>query len=62
MLNGDEKGSGKDHYGLGLVCKNVALESKTCEELWSKQRFHIRWERLGRSVEWLQNQDFLKEK
>ncbi len=61
MLHGDAKGSGKDHYGLGLVCKNVALESKTCEELWSKQRFHIRWERLGRSVEWLQNQDFLKE-
>ena len=62
MLNGDAKGSGKDHYGLRLVCKDAPLESKACEELWREQRFHIRWKRLGRSVEWLQNQDFLKEK
>ena len=62
MLKGDEKGSGQDHYGLSLVCKNAPLASKVCEERWSSQRFHIRWNRLGRSVEWLQKQDFLKEK
>ena len=60
MLNGDAKGSGKDHYGLRLVCKDLPLNSKECKEAWSNQRFHIRWERLGRSTEWLQKQDFLK--
>ena len=62
MLKGDKDGSGKDHYGLSLVCKDAPLESKVCEERWSSQRFHIRWNRLGRSVEWLEKQDFLKEK
>ena len=61
MLYGDEKGSSRDHYGLKLVCKDAPLESPVCEERWSSQHFHIRWERLGRSVEWLQKQDFLKE-
>jgi len=60
MLHGDEKGSGKDHYGLRLICKDAPLDSKVCEERWDAQRFHIRWERLGRSVAWLQKQDFLK--
>ena len=61
MLTSDEKGSGQDHYGLKLICKDASLESKVCEERWSSQRFHIRWERLGRSVAWLGKQDFLKE-
>jgi len=58
MLKGDEKGSGRDHYGLKRICKEAPLVSKTCEERWDVQRFHIRWERLGRSVSWLQGQDF----
>ena len=62
VLNGDEKGNGRDHYELKHICKDALLESKICEERWSKHRFHIRWERLGRSFEWLQTQDFLKEK
>jgi len=61
MLKGDKKGSGRDHYGLKRICKEAPLTSKTCEERWDAQRFHIRWERLGRSVFWLQRQDFLKD-
>jgi len=60
MLKGNEKGSGRDHYGLKCICKEAPLKSKICEERWDAQRFHIRWERLGRSVSWLQRQDFLK--
>ena len=62
VFNGDDSGSGRDHDDLGIVCKNVALDSKMCEEKWSDQRFHIRWERLGRSFDWLQKQDFVKGK
>jgi signal peptidase I len=60
VLNGNENGSGRDHTDLKRVCGNVALESKECESLWSKQRFHVRWHRLGRTFDWLQKQDFSK--
>ncbi len=61
VFKGSENGSGRDHDGLGIVCKEVALESEACKELWDNQRFHIRWHRLGRTFDWLQKQDFMKE-
>ncbi len=61
VLKGDENGNGQDHTELRRVCNDIALESNECKALWSSQRFHIRWHRLLRSVEWLQKQDFLKE-
>ena len=61
VLKGDENGNGQDHTELRRVCNDIALDSNECKALWSSQRFHIRWHRLLRSVEWLQKQDFLKE-
>ncbi len=49
VLHGD--GGGKDHDKLRRVCKGFALDSKECEALWNKQRYTIRWGRVGRLIE-----------
>jgi signal peptidase I len=57
LLNGDKYGSGRDHAGLKRVCGNIAIDSKACEALWDKQRFTVRWGRVGRRVASLQEEN-----
>lgn len=61
VLKGDKNGAGRDYYDLQQVCGNsLKLDSKKCESLWNEQRFRVRWHRLGRTFDWLQEQDFKK--
>ena len=52
VMNGN--GGGKDHDKLDRVCPNMDIASKACEALWNKQRYTIRWSRVGRLIESLQ--------
>ena len=54
VFNGDEYGSGKDHARLGRVCGELDLFSDECEALWNKQRYTVRWGRVGRRIESIQ--------
>lgn len=54
VLNGNKDGVGKDHAGLRRVCGTVAIDSKACKTLWDKQRFKVRWGRVGRLIESIQ--------
>ena len=54
VLNGDLHGGGKDHAGLKRVCADAAIDSKKCEALWDKQRYNVRWGRVGRLIESIQ--------
>ncbi|KIM07430.1 MAG: signal peptidase [Sulfurovum sp. PC08-66] len=47
-------GAGKDHARLINVCGKIELDSKECEALWNKERFSIRWGRIGRNIDTLQ--------
>lgn len=52
MLKGDDQyGSGQNHVGLERVCGDVAIDSKSCEALWDKERYKVRWGRIGRQIE-----------
>ncbi len=57
VLNGDKYGGGRDHAGLKRVCGTVTIDSKECETLWNKQRYNVRWGRVGRLIESLQLED-----
>jgi len=48
VMNGN--GGGKDHDKLHRVCPNMDIASKACETLWNKQRYTIRWSRVGRLI------------
>ncbi len=51
MLNGDDQfGSGQDHAGLRRICGDVPVASKECEALWSKERYKVRWGRIGKVI------------
>jgi len=54
VFNGDEYGSGKDNAGLKRVCGELELNSEACETLWDKQRYSVRWGRVGRRIESIQ--------
>jgi len=54
VLNGDAYGSGKDNARLKRLCGDLAIDSKACEALWNKQRYTVRWGRVGRRIESLQ--------
>ena len=54
VLNGDKHGGGRDHAGLKRVCADAAIDSKECEALWNKQRYNVRWGRVGRLIESIQ--------
>ena len=56
VLNGDEYGSGKDNAGLKRVCGDIAIDTQACEDLWNKQRFTVRWGRVGRRIESIQKE------
>ena len=55
VMNGN--GGGKDHAGLHRVCGDTAIDSKECESLWNKQRYTVRWGRVGRRIESIQVED-----
>jgi len=55
VMNGN--GGGKDHAGLHRVCGDIAIDSKACEALWDRQRFTVRWGRVGRRIESIQLED-----
>ncbi len=55
MFNGDDEfGSGQNHIGLRRVCGDEAIDSKACELLWDKERYKVRWGRIGRRIESIQ--------
>jgi signal peptidase I len=54
VFKGDQYGGGRDHAGLKRVCGDIAIDAKACEKLWEKQRFTIRWGRVGRRIESIQ--------
>ena len=47
-------GGGRDHQALGKVCGKLPLGSKECEKAWNRQRYSVRWDRVGRSVDTFQ--------
>ena len=49
VMNG--KGGGKDHDKLHRICSNMDISSKACEALWNKQRYTVRWGRVGRRID-----------
>lgn len=54
VLNGDAHGSGKDHDKLSRICPNMDIASKQCKSLWNRQRYTVRWGRVGRRIDSLQ--------
>ncbi|MEA3490842.1 MAG: signal peptidase I [Campylobacterota bacterium] len=55
MLKGDDAyGSGQDHAGLHRVCGKRPIDTKACETLWEKERYKVRWGRIGRRIESIQ--------
>ena len=49
-----ENGSGQDHDKLHRVCPNIDIRSDECKTLWNKQRYTVRWGRVGRRIESIQ--------
>ncbi len=49
VMNGN--GGGKDHDKLHRVCPDIDIASKACEALWNRQRYTVRWGRVGRRVD-----------
>lgn len=56
VLNGDSFGGGKDNAGLKRLCGAIEIDSQACEELWNKQRYTVRWGRVGRRIDSIQNE------
>jgi len=54
VLNGGKFGGGRDHAGLKRVCGTLSIESKACQARWEKERYTIRWGRVGRRIDTLQ--------
>ncbi|CAA6828367.1 MAG: Signal peptidase I (EC [uncultured Sulfurovum sp.] len=54
VMHGDQHGSGKDHDKLSRICPQMDIGSSECEALWDKQRYTIRWGRIGRRIDTLQ--------
>jgi signal peptidase I len=53
LLSGE---SGKDHAALKRTCGNVDIASPECRDIWNKERFRIRWDRVGRNIESLETE------
>ncbi len=54
VLGGDKFSGGRDHAGLKRVCGDIPIDSKECKALWEKQRYTIRWGRVGRRIDSIQ--------
>ena len=48
VMNGH--GGGKDHDKLHRICPNIDIASKECEAKWNRQRYTVRWDRVGRLI------------
>ena len=48
------EGGSKDHDKLSRICPNIDIGSKECEALWNKQRYTVRWGRIGRRIDSIQ--------
>ncbi len=44
----DGIGGGRDHDKLHRICTDMNIASTECEALWNKQRYTVRWGRVGR--------------
>ena len=53
VLNG-QNGSGQDHDKLKRICPDIDISSPECQMLWNKQRYTVRWGRVGRRIESIQ--------
>ncbi|MCB4747282.1 MAG: signal peptidase I [Sulfurovum sp.] len=56
VLNGDKFGSGQDHAGLKRICGDTPIDSEACEKLWNRQRYTVRWGRVGRRIKTLERE------
>lgn len=56
ILDGDAYGGGKDHAQLARVCSDIPIDTQACKDLWEKQRYTVRWGRVGRRINTLQNE------
>ena len=54
LLDGDEYGGGKDNAGLKRVCAGIEIDTQACEDIWNKQRYTVRWGRVGRQISSIQ--------
>jgi len=54
VLGGDKFGSSRDHAGLKRVCGDIPIDSEECKALWDKQRYTVRWGRVGRRIDSIQ--------
>ena len=52
----DGIGGGKDHDKLSRICPDIDISSNECEALWNKQRYTIRWGRVGRLIASIQEE------
>ena len=52
VMNGN--GGGKDHDKLHRICPDMNISTKECEALWNKQRYTVRWGRVGRRIDTLE--------
>ncbi len=56
VLDGDTYGGGKDNAALKRLCGDIDIDTQACEDLWNKQRFTVRWGRVGRRIESIQKE------
>ena len=54
VMHGNDTGGGRDHDKLKRICKDIAIDTVECKTLWDKQKYSIRWGRVGRRIESLQ--------
>jgi len=47
-------GGGRDHQALRRVCGDLPLGSEACRAAWNRQRFTVRWDRVGRNIDTFQ--------
>ena len=47
-------GGGRDHQALRRVCGDLPLGSEACRAAWDRQRFTVRWDRVGRNIDTFQ--------
>ena len=60
VLNGDNYGNGSDNARLRRLCGDIPLDSAECRDMWNKQRYTIRWGRVGRRVDSIQKEELIE--
>ncbi len=61
VLHGDAHGNGRDHARLKAVCGDAPIDSESCKKRWERQRFSVRWHRVGRRIDTLQYESPIEE-